>query len=60
MMSIRQELLEEGGPTLWGDFMDELRTLHLGAPQCGDSASVLERLTTAYRRALKQKQYSLD
>ncbi|HET6525319.1 helix-turn-helix domain-containing protein [Sphingopyxis sp.] len=54
-MSIRQELLEEGGPMLWDDFMNELRTLHLGAPPRGDSASVLERLTTAYRRALEHK-----
>ncbi|HWV61443.1 MAG TPA: helix-turn-helix domain-containing protein [Sphingopyxis sp.] len=54
-MSIRQELLEEGGPMLWNDFMDELRTLHLGAPARGDSASVLERLTTAYREALERK-----
>src|SRR3954469_15473943 len=28
-LSIRAQLLEEGGPPLWDDFMDELRALHL-------------------------------
>jgi DNA-binding HxlR family transcriptional regulator len=45
-LSIRARLLEEGGPPLWGAFMDELRTLHLGAPAKGPS--VLERLQAAY------------
>ncbi|HLI65782.1 MAG TPA: helix-turn-helix domain-containing protein [Caulobacteraceae bacterium] len=31
-LSIRAELLEEGGPSMWAAFMDELRALHLGAP----------------------------
>lgn len=46
-LSIRAQLLEEGGPPLWDDFMDELRTLHLGAP-AKDGPSVFERLTAAY------------
>ena len=25
-LSVRAQLLEEGGPALWDDFMDELRT----------------------------------
>ena len=54
-LSVRAQLLEEGGHALWDDFMDELRLAHLGVPPQGDSASVLERLTTAYRRALEQK-----
>lgn len=51
-MAVRQQLLEEGGPPLWDAFMDELRTLHLGAPPRGGD-SVLERLTDAYRRAVE-------
>lgn len=31
-LSIRAELLEAGGPTLWEDFMADLRAEHLGAP----------------------------
>jgi DNA-binding HxlR family transcriptional regulator len=31
-LSIRAELLENGGPPLWEQFMDELRHEHLGAP----------------------------
>lgn len=50
-MSVRQQLLEEGGPKLWNDFMDELRTIHLGAPRLG-KRSVLDRLTKAYQAAL--------
>jgi DNA-binding HxlR family transcriptional regulator len=45
-LSIRAELLEEGGPPMWEAFMDELRTLHLGAPAKGDS--VLAGLRAAY------------
>ena len=31
-LSIRAQLLEEGGPEMWDAFMAELRALHLGAP----------------------------
>lgn len=31
-LSIRARLLEEGGPALWDEFMEELRQEHLGAP----------------------------
>jgi DNA-binding HxlR family transcriptional regulator len=51
-LAIRQQLLEEGGPKLWNDFMDELRTLHLGAPAKQGRRSVLERLTAAYQAEL--------
>lgn len=51
-MSVRQELLEQGGPKLWDEFMAELRVLHLGAPAKRGQQSVLERLTQAYRNAL--------
>lgn len=51
-MAVRQQLLEEGGPELWNDFMDELRTLHLGTAAKPHGASVLDRLTDAYTQAL--------
>jgi DNA-binding HxlR family transcriptional regulator len=47
-LSIRAELLEEGGPPLWEDFMDELRAQHLGKELPPGKPSVLERLTQAY------------
>lgn len=53
-MAVRQELLEAGGPELWNEFMDELRTLHLGAPGKRGRRSVLERLTEAYQAALAE------
>jgi DNA-binding HxlR family transcriptional regulator len=45
-LSIRAQLLEEGGPPMWDAFMNELRTLHLGAPPKGPS--VLQQLQAAY------------
>jgi DNA-binding HxlR family transcriptional regulator len=51
-MSVRQQLLEGGGPKLWEEFMDELRVLHLGAPAKAGRDSVLERLTQAYESAV--------
>ena len=45
-LSIRAQLLEEGGPPMWDAFMDELRRLHLG--QGGEGRSVLEELQAAY------------
>jgi DNA-binding HxlR family transcriptional regulator len=45
-LSIRAQLLEEGGPAMWSAFMDELRSLHLGAPAAGPS--VLAELQAAY------------
>jgi DNA-binding HxlR family transcriptional regulator len=50
-MSMRQQLLEEGGPELWSDLMDELRTLHSGTPTNPHAPSVLDRLIDAYARA---------
>jgi DNA-binding HxlR family transcriptional regulator len=52
-LSVRARLLEEGGPELWAAFMDELRTLHLGAPPAGPS--VLARLQAAYEEAVARK-----
>ena len=45
-LSVRAQLLEEGGPKLWSEFMAELRHLHLGAPQPAES--VFARLQAAY------------
>jgi DNA-binding HxlR family transcriptional regulator len=45
-LSIRAQLLEEGGPAMWDAFMDELRRLHLSTP--GEGRSVLAELQAAY------------
>lgn len=52
-LSIRAQLLEEGGPELWEAFMAELRSLHLGAepPQ----RSVIRELTDAYLAAVDRQ-----
>jgi DNA-binding HxlR family transcriptional regulator len=52
-LSIRAQLLEEGGPPMWAAFMDELRSLHLGAPAVGPS--VLGELQAAYERAVAEQ-----
>jgi DNA-binding HxlR family transcriptional regulator len=47
-LAIRQQLLEEGGPKLWADFMTELRFLHLGETLPAGHESVLGRLQAAF------------
>jgi DNA-binding HxlR family transcriptional regulator len=58
-LSIRAQLLEEGGPALWQDFMEELRDLHLHKdPMLRPAAarpSVLFRLNTAYEAVRSAK-----
>jgi DNA-binding HxlR family transcriptional regulator len=62
-LGIRAKLLDEGGPRLWAELMDELREMHLGVPpRRKRGASVTERLQQAYaavvekqRRASKAK-----
>lgn len=49
-LSVRAELLEKGGPSLWSAFMDELRHLHLGAPR--PVRSVFGELQAAYEKAI--------
>jgi DNA-binding HxlR family transcriptional regulator len=49
-LSIRAQLLEEGGPALWEAFMDELRHLHLHAP--APARSVLAGLQAAYEEVV--------
>lgn len=51
-LSIRAQLLEEGGVPMWSQFMDELRLIHIEDPIGGADgrhvSSVLARLTAAY------------
>lgn len=51
-LSIRAQLLEEGGEPMWNAFMDDLRRLHLEDPVAGASGAivspVLTELTKAY------------
>lgn len=51
-LSIRAELLENGGPALWDDFMNDLRKVHIADPIGGANGSVtspvLMRLTEAF------------
>ena len=52
-LSIRAQLLEEGGPPLWETFMAELRAMHLGAPMSGPS--VFAQLRAAYEAVVARK-----
>jgi hypothetical protein len=55
-LSIRAELLNEGGPKFWADFMDELRGLHLGAvPNRRRRAPPSVQLREAYEEVLARK-----
>lgn len=54
-LSIRAELLEDGGPKLWDDFMEELRAKHLGKVLLPGTPSVLGRLTEAYLRVVNRR-----
>jgi DNA-binding HxlR family transcriptional regulator len=47
-LSVRAQLLEEGGEPMWDQFMIELRELHLGQPRQGHGPTVAEKLQTAY------------
>lgn len=51
-LSIRAQILEDGGPQLWSGFMDELRHLHLSAPR--PAVSVLSQMQSAYEAALAE------
>ncbi|WP_420419945.1 winged helix-turn-helix transcriptional regulator [Pacificispira sp.] len=54
-LSIRAQLLEEGGPDLWNDFMAELRAIHLGDPAAQPPGkSVLARLNEAYEAVVRR------
>jgi len=51
-LRIRAELLEQAGPALWQEFMDELRREHLGSELPARSPSVRERLNVPYLAAI--------
>src|SRR5271168_5132148 len=52
-LSIRAQLLEEGGQNMWKAFMAELRNIHLGAP--APRRSVFSELQAAYESVAMQK-----
>jgi DNA-binding HxlR family transcriptional regulator len=52
-LSIRAQLLDEGGPALWAEFMNELRAEHLGRPE--REASVRGRLQAAYEAVVARQ-----
>jgi DNA-binding HxlR family transcriptional regulator len=51
-LSIRNQVLEEGGPLLQEAFMAELRERHLGVVNPNDGPSVSARLQAAYETAI--------
>ncbi|MYR61952.1 transcriptional regulator [Streptomyces sp. SID625] len=54
-LTVRARLLEEGGPQLWQNLMDELRETHLGIPRPDpDQPRASELLRTAYEQALTE------
>jgi DNA-binding HxlR family transcriptional regulator len=62
-LSIRAQLLDEGGPKLWADFMDELRELHLGVPnkaRLAGEPSVGERLQAAYKEVVARRKTAAE
>jgi DNA-binding HxlR family transcriptional regulator len=52
-LSIRAQLLEEGGERMWKAFMAELRSIHLGAP--APRQSVFAELEAAFESAVRQQ-----
>ncbi|HEX5117711.1 MAG TPA: helix-turn-helix domain-containing protein [Pseudonocardiaceae bacterium] len=53
-LSVRAELLEQGGPPLWDRFMAELRELHLGIQRPPGTGSVFAELRAAYTAAMAE------
>lgn len=55
-LSIRAQVLEEGGPKLWAEFQEELRETHLGVKARRKSGpTVAEKLRKAYEDVVKRK-----
>ena len=52
-LSIRAELLEEGGPAMWEAFMEELRAIHMGQTQ--PARSVFGELRAAYEATVARR-----
>lgn len=46
------QVLEDGGPQLWSEFMDELRHIHLGAPR--PKVSAFAKMEAAYEATMAQ------
>lgn len=49
-LSARAKVLEDGGPQLWTEFMDELRHIHLGLP--APQTSALAAMQKAYEASM--------
>ncbi|HVJ42060.1 MAG TPA: helix-turn-helix domain-containing protein [Dongiaceae bacterium] len=54
-LSIRAQVLEEGGPKMWNAFMDELRASHLGQKRAGKGPSVGQQLQAAYEAVVAKR-----
>jgi DNA-binding HxlR family transcriptional regulator len=60
-LSIRAQLLDEGGPKMWNEFMDELRDIHLDATppskrrRSRPGSSVRARLQAAYEAVVTKR-----
>jgi DNA-binding HxlR family transcriptional regulator len=55
-LGIRAQLLRDGGPAMWSEFMDELRETHLGIARHNKSGpSVGERLRQAYEAVVANR-----
>jgi DNA-binding HxlR family transcriptional regulator len=46
------QVLEDGGPPLWSEFMEELRHVHLGAPR--PEASAFAKMQAAYEAVMAE------
>jgi DNA-binding HxlR family transcriptional regulator len=61
-LGIRAQLLDEGGPALWDEFMSELRETHLGTPAHrrpkSGGQSVSARLQAAYEAVVAKRKRS--
>jgi hypothetical protein len=55
-LSIRAQLLEEGGPAMWEAFMEELRETHLGIPVTQKGPSVADQLQSAFEKMMSRRQ----
>lgn len=51
-LSVRAELLEQGGEAFWARFMDELREQHLGIPRPDGEPSAFGELRAAFEAEL--------
>ncbi|WP_186388607.1 helix-turn-helix domain-containing protein [Stappia sp. TSB10P1A] len=52
-LSIRAQLLEEGGEPMWTAFMDDLRRLHLENPVAGASGAIVSPVLADLTRAFE-------